>query len=58
VVDLLGREGYLEEVENLINKMTVKTNEDAWGALIGAYRIHGNADIEKCVEESLLGLEV
>jgi len=57
VVDLLGRVGYLDETENLINKMSFKANEASWGALIGVCRIHGNTDIAKCVEERLLELE-
>eukprot|EP01018_Ginkgo_biloba_P004466 Gb_36636 [translate_table: standard] len=58
MVDLLGRAGCLDEAENLINKMPVDPNVAAWGALLGACRIHNNIDIAKRAADHLLELKV
>ncbi|KAF2307310.1 hypothetical protein GH714_026245 [Hevea brasiliensis] len=45
VVDLLGRAGLLAEAEELIFSMPMEPNAAVWGALLGACRIHGNAEL-------------
>lgn len=57
MVDLLGRAGLLEEAESMINSMPMKPNAVVWGALLGACRIHGNAELGERVAKILLELE-
>ncbi|KAA8545262.1 hypothetical protein F0562_020046 [Nyssa sinensis] len=57
VVDLLGRAGLLTEAEELISSMPMKPNAAVWGALLGACRIHGNAELGEKVGKVLLELE-
>ncbi|XWS56110.1 hypothetical protein CRYUN_Cryun09bG0058200 [Craigia yunnanensis] len=49
VVDLLGRAGKLAEAEKFVLEMPVKPNAPIWGALLGACRIHRNAEIAERV---------
>lgn len=57
VVDLLGRAGKLAEAEKLILEMPVEPNAPIWGALLGACRIHRNADIAERVGKVLIQLQ-
>ncbi|XP_021623595.1 pentatricopeptide repeat-containing protein At5g06540 [Manihot esculenta] len=57
VVDLLGRAGLLAEAEDFIFSMPVEPNAAVWGALLGACRIHGNAELGERVGKILLQLE-
>ncbi|KAH6819720.1 Tetratricopeptide repeat superfamily protein [Perilla frutescens var. hirtella] len=57
VVNLLGKAGYFNEAENLINSMPMKPNSAVWGALLGACRMHGNVELAEKVGEILLDLE-
>lgn len=56
VVDLLGRAGKLAEAEKFVLEMPVKPNAPIWGALLGACRIHKNADIAERVGNILIPL--
>ncbi|KAF8403418.1 hypothetical protein HHK36_011521 [Tetracentron sinense] len=56
MVDLLGRAGKLEEAEKFILKMPVQPNAPIWGALLGACRIHRNAEIGEKVGKILIQL--
>ena len=59
MVDLLGRSGLLNEVEDFIDRMPVEIQADVvvWGALLAACRVHGNADIAERVAHTLFKLE-
>lgn len=57
VVDLLGRVGALDEAEKIINSMPMKPNSAVWGALLGACRKHGNAEMGERLGRILLELE-
>ncbi|KAK4476738.1 hypothetical protein RD792_015898 [Penstemon davidsonii] len=57
VVNLLGKAGYINEAEDVINSMPMKPNSVVWGALLGACRIHGNIELGEKVGEILLELE-
>lgn len=57
VIDLLARAGLLEEAIELIETMPVEPNANAWGALLGGCRIHGNIDIGERVGKRLLELQ-
>ncbi|KAF8377345.1 hypothetical protein HHK36_030722 [Tetracentron sinense] len=51
MVDMLGRAGYVEEAEALIEGMEVKPDEALWGALLGACRVHGKVEVAERVAE-------
>ena len=52
MVDLLGRAGYMEEVEQLLTVMPIKTDKVLWGSILSAARAQGNVGLgEKAVEE-------
>jgi pentatricopeptide repeat protein len=54
MVNLLGRAGWLEEAENMIKAMPCRPEVAAWGALLGACRIHGNVEMRECVAKRIL----
>lgn len=52
LIDLLGRAGKLKEAYGLIRMMPMEPNDVVWGALLGACRIHGEAELaEQVVRE-------
>ncbi|CAL4930700.1 unnamed protein product [Urochloa decumbens] len=57
MVDLLGRAGLVEEALDLIKTMPVKPDAVIWGALMGACRMHKNAEIAEVAAKKLLELE-
>ncbi|KAI3899926.1 hypothetical protein MKW92_000479 [Papaver armeniacum] len=57
MVDLLGRAGKLEEAYKFITEMPVRANAGTWGALLGACRMHKNADLGKIASEKLFEYE-
>ncbi|XP_058072603.1 pentatricopeptide repeat-containing protein At3g62890-like [Magnolia sinica] len=57
MVDLLGRAGLLREAEELIESMPMTPDVATWGALLGACRKHGNAEIGERVGRRLIELE-
>eukprot|EP00268_Persea_americana_P035836 TRINITY_DN35339_c1_g1_i4.p1 TRINITY_DN35339_c1_g1~~TRINITY_DN35339_c1_g1_i4.p1 ORF type:complete len:647 (+),score=132.64 TRINITY_DN35339_c1_g1_i4:121-2061(+) len=54
IVDLLGRAGLLEEAEGFITSMPIKPDNIIWGALLGACRIHNNAEMARRIGNSLI----
>ena len=42
LVDILGRNGQLEEAMEVIKGMAVKPDKAVWGALLGACKVHNN----------------
>ncbi|KAL5227868.1 hypothetical protein ABZP36_016133 [Zizania latifolia] len=56
MVDLLGRAGYLNEAEFLINGMPTKPGASVYRALLGACQIHGNLEIAIRVSKRLIEL--
>lgn len=56
VVDLLGREGLINEAYNFVKKMNVKPNASIWSAILGACRIHDNRSIGEVAAGYLLNL--
>lgn len=56
VVDLLGRAGRLAEAEKFVLDMPVKPNPPIWGALLGACRIHKNAEVAERAGKTLIEL--
>ncbi|XP_010246195.1 PREDICTED: putative pentatricopeptide repeat-containing protein At5g37570 [Nelumbo nucifera] len=57
MVDLLGRSGQLKAAYHLIESMPVEPHAGAWGALLGACRLHGNIEIGEVVAGRLFELE-
>lgn len=57
MVDLLGRNGHLQEACDFISRMPIKPSAAVWGALLSACRVHCNLDIGKCAAEHLFELE-
>ncbi|CAN0918457.1 Pentatricopeptide repeat-containing protein At1g15510, chloroplastic [Linum grandiflorum] len=45
VVDLLGRDGQLEEAYDFIMNMPIKPDQAVWGALLNGCRIHRNVKV-------------
>lgn len=56
LVDLLGRAGYLEEAEELILNMPIRSDDVIWKALLGACKMHKNIVIGRRVAEVLMQL--
>jgi pentatricopeptide repeat protein len=57
MVDLLGRAGHLQEAENMVMAMPCRPHVDAWMALLGTCRIHGNVEIAERVAKQILEME-
>ena len=57
VVDLLGRTGRLKEAYELLKSMPVEPHAGAWGALLGACKLHCDIELGKVVAERLFELE-
>ncbi|KAL1531747.1 pentatricopeptide repeat-containing protein [Salvia divinorum] len=57
VVDLLGRNGLMEEAVGVVRGMPVEPGANTWGALLGASRIHGNVEVGCWAAERLLELQ-
>ncbi|XP_009596309.1 pentatricopeptide repeat-containing protein At1g08070, chloroplastic-like [Nicotiana tomentosiformis] len=58
MVDLLGRAGLLDEAYNLIQSMPYEPHTGAWGALLGACKIHGNVELAEKAIEHLIQLDL
>ncbi|KAK7287419.1 hypothetical protein RIF29_00694 [Crotalaria pallida] len=57
MVDLLGRAGYLEEAEELILNMPVRSDDVIWKALLGACKMYKNIEIGRRAAEVLMRLD-
>ncbi|XP_008778507.4 pentatricopeptide repeat-containing protein At3g16610-like isoform X1 [Phoenix dactylifera] len=51
MVDLLGRGGFLDEANDLIQKMPFEPDVRVWGALLGACRVHENIELGEKVSK-------
>jgi pentatricopeptide repeat protein len=56
VVDLLGRAGRFVEAIRVIERMPFTADASVWGALLGACKLHGNADLAAGIGLKLLAL--
>eukprot|EP01018_Ginkgo_biloba_P032088 Gb_22772 [translate_table: standard] len=56
MVDLLGRDGRLDEARDFINRMPIKPDAIVWGSLLGACRVHTNIALGEYVAECLIEL--
>eukprot|EP01018_Ginkgo_biloba_P031662 Gb_20547 [translate_table: standard] len=57
MVDLLGRAGLLDEVQDFISKMPIKPDAAVLGSMLGACKIHNNIELGECVAEQLFKLD-
>ncbi|KAL3655422.1 hypothetical protein CASFOL_001208 [Castilleja foliolosa] len=57
LVDVVGRCGQVEEAMDIIVKMPVEPDKAVWGALLGACRMHDNAELARVAAEALMRLE-
>ncbi|KAF5751031.1 Mitochondrial editing factor 9 isoform 1 [Tripterygium wilfordii] len=57
LVDVIGRSGQLNEAMDLINNMPFEPDKAVWGALLGACRVHNNAELARVAAEALIKLE-
>ncbi|WOL05234.1 hypothetical protein Cni_G13961 [Canna indica] len=57
MVDLLGRAGRLAEADDLIKSMPVEPHAGAWGALLGACKIHGDIALGETIAKRLFEVE-
>ncbi|KAJ0041816.1 hypothetical protein Pint_18048 [Pistacia integerrima] len=57
MVDLLSRTGHLKEAYELLNSMPVEPHEGAWGALLGACKLHCDFELGELVAKTLFELE-
>nr|AYM00789.1 pentatricopeptide repeat protein [Salvia miltiorrhiza] len=57
MVDLLGRNGLMDEAVELVRSMPVEPGANTWGALLGASRIYGNVEVGCWAAERLLELQ-
>ncbi|KAL5791630.1 hypothetical protein ACOSP7_000224 [Xanthoceras sorbifolium] len=57
MVDMLGRAGLLYEAFDLIKQMPSPPNDDVWGALLLACRIHGNTELGEIAAYNLFQLD-
>ncbi|CAL1404623.1 unnamed protein product [Linum trigynum] len=57
MIDLLGRAGRLKEAQDLVRNMPFKPDAAAWGALLGASRVHGNIVLGETVAKTVFKME-
>lgn len=57
IVDLLGRAGLLARARTFIDEMPIPSTAAVWGALLGACRMHKNAELGKFSAEKLFELD-
>ncbi|XP_011101527.1 putative pentatricopeptide repeat-containing protein At5g37570 isoform X1 [Sesamum indicum] len=57
MVNLLGKSGKVQAAYELIQSTPVETHAGAWGALLGACRLHGDIDLGEVVAHRLFELE-
>jgi pentatricopeptide repeat protein len=53
LVDLLARAGKLKVAYDIVKNMPEEPNEVIWGALLGACRVHGDAEMSRRVSEEI-----
>lgn len=57
MIDLYSRAGLIDKAIGFINTMPVNAGKDAYGALLGACRIHGNIEVAEAAAEKLFDLD-
>ncbi|XP_023517268.1 pentatricopeptide repeat-containing protein At3g14730-like isoform X1 [Cucurbita pepo subsp. pepo] len=57
VIDMLGRAGHLEDAYDLAQTMPIEANPVVWRALLGACRLHGNAELAEIAAQKVMQLD-
>ncbi|KAB2611171.1 pentatricopeptide repeat-containing protein [Pyrus ussuriensis x Pyrus communis] len=57
MVDLLGRAGLLEKASNLVIDYVGVADAKIWGPLLGACKVHGNAELSEIAARHLFEIE-
>lgn len=57
IVDMLARDGQLEDAVSFIHRMPLEPDKCIWGALLAACRAHQNVNVAKLAAEQLVRLE-
>ncbi|KAJ6810750.1 pentatricopeptide repeat-containing protein isoform X2, chloroplastic [Iris pallida] len=57
MIDLLGREGLLDEALDLIKNAPFPSTKNMWAALLTACRVHKNLELGKFAAEKLFGMD-
>ncbi|OIT35248.1 PREDICTED: pentatricopeptide repeat-containing protein At1g62260, mitochondrial [Nicotiana attenuata] len=57
LVDIVSRDGQLEEAMKVINTMPMEPDKAVWGAVLGACRVHNNVEFARIAAEALMRLE-
>ncbi|MBA0743140.1 hypothetical protein Gogos_005857 [Gossypium gossypioides] len=57
LIDNVARHGQFEEAMDLIKSMPFEADKEAWGALLGACRLHNNVELARVAAEALMRLE-
>lgn len=57
MVDLLARAGHLDEALDFISSCGCQVDASAWGALLGACRVHGNVKLGEIVARKMVELD-
>lgn len=57
MVDLFSRSGKLKAAYELLNSMPMEAHAGAWGALLGACKLHGDVELGKLAASRLFELE-
>jgi len=57
MIDLLGRAGKLKDAVSLLHEMSCEPDAITWRTLLGACRVHKNADIASYAAKQILKLE-
>nr|XP_010939494.3 pentatricopeptide repeat-containing protein At1g74600, chloroplastic [Elaeis guineensis] len=56
MVDLLGRSGRLKEAVDFIHRMPIEPDSLVWSTLLGACRVHGDAELGRLAAKKVLEL--
>ncbi|CAF1750596.1 hypothetical protein Bca4012_044208 [Brassica carinata] len=57
MIEILGRDGLLDEAIAFIRRAPLKPTVNMWAALLNACRMHGNLELGRVVAEKLYGME-
>lgn len=57
LVDIVGRNGHLDEAIDVIKGMPIEPDKAVWGALLGACKVHNNVKLAQVAAEALIRLE-
>lgn len=57
LVDIMGRNGELEEAIEVIRGMKIEADKAVWGALLGACKVHNNVKLARVAAEELIRVE-